>query len=434
MNLLLLVLLATNSQIDSEACQRTGERCRQSRAGRPEGGLAFLEFAPSSGAGMTAPCACTSPTGAKGEVLTLARGSDATCSKQGLATTGIANGDLVTCTGAQPRVEPSGGVASLRVEAARTNLIQRNQEFDNGYWTTASGGAPNPGLPTITANAADGPLGATTADRIDFGSTTGTGFGVVYNAAGRASTAAQYAHSLYVRGVSGGGTIYLMSTTGAAYITTACTFVSTSWSRCGVVGTETAVTWYTQIGFDLRDGAQSGQGAQSVYVALVQGELGDSVSSPIVTVASSVTRNAESPYLTIPAMTAGTYCVFANFETNINVTGTSRRVVTLWQAAGVWTDDYFPAPRYTAFLFDGATTSVLSTETITTAGRVGSYYDLANLSVCVNGVCNSTAGVRAINNITRVRLGVDGAGGTTGHLNGLLGRVQVDPSPSRCTR
>ena len=35
----------------------------------PRTTLAYFEFAPASGAGMTSACACTTPTGAKGEAL-----------------------------------------------------------------------------------------------------------------------------------------------------------------------------------------------------------------------------------------------------------------------------------------------------------------------------------------------------------------------------
>ena len=127
------------------------------------GSGAFFEFAPASGAGMGTACACTTPTGAKGEALTFTRTGNATCSKQGLATTGIADGDLVVCTANQPRVESSGGVLGLRVEGARTNSVLRSQELDNAAWTLdfAGGGV----IPTRTANAATAPDGTPSAER-----------------------------------------------------------------------------------------------------------------------------------------------------------------------------------------------------------------------------------------------------------------------------
>src|SRR3990167_9115874 len=58
---------------------------------------AFFEFAPSSGAGMPAACSGTTPSGAKGEVLTFTRNSTRYCTK-GNETSGIANGHLVLLT------------------------------------------------------------------------------------------------------------------------------------------------------------------------------------------------------------------------------------------------------------------------------------------------------------------------------------------------
>ena len=102
-------------------------------------GYAFFEFAPSGGAGMGAPCACTTPTGAKGEALTFTRASNGTCTKTttgGLTTTGIANGDLVVCSSNQPRVEyDSQGVLGLLVDSAGTNSVLRSQEVNNAAWT-----------------------------------------------------------------------------------------------------------------------------------------------------------------------------------------------------------------------------------------------------------------------------------------------------------
>jgi hypothetical protein len=108
MRALLLILIAS-SALGQGRFDRFNQRTDQGRSTRgfEQSSYAFFEFAPASGAGMGTACACTTPTGAKGEALTFTRAGDATCSKQGLATTGIANGDLVACTGNQPRVESS---------------------------------------------------------------------------------------------------------------------------------------------------------------------------------------------------------------------------------------------------------------------------------------------------------------------------------------
>src|SRR5690242_20575791 len=78
---------------------------RLSRLGQD--GDPTFEFAPANGAGMGAACACTNPTGSKGETMTFTRSSDAMCTK-GNTTSSIANGDLVSCTTNQIRVMPGG--------------------------------------------------------------------------------------------------------------------------------------------------------------------------------------------------------------------------------------------------------------------------------------------------------------------------------------
>ncbi|MFT3866836.1 MAG: hypothetical protein QM729_21445 [Solirubrobacterales bacterium] len=123
--------------------------------------FASFEFAPANGTGMGSECACTTPTGAKGETMTFTRASAATCTKgtNGLRTTGIANGDLVQCTTNQPRVErDANGVLGLLVESSRTNVLLRSEELDNAAWT-ASGA-------TVTANTQTAPDGTVSMDTI----------------------------------------------------------------------------------------------------------------------------------------------------------------------------------------------------------------------------------------------------------------------------
>ena len=76
--MLALLAIALLAQAD---CTREGGRCRGARMGDRGGGprFAYFEFAPEGGAGMTAACACTTPTGAKGETLTFSRASSGTC-------------------------------------------------------------------------------------------------------------------------------------------------------------------------------------------------------------------------------------------------------------------------------------------------------------------------------------------------------------------
>lgn len=123
---------------------------------------AFFEAFPASGAGTSGACSTTAPTGAKGEALTFTRASNGTCTKTasgGLATTGIADGDLVVLGNNVSRVEyDSAGTLGLRAESGATNLLPRFDALTDAAWSDV--GAPS------TVDGATDPFGATTGDTI----------------------------------------------------------------------------------------------------------------------------------------------------------------------------------------------------------------------------------------------------------------------------
>jgi hypothetical protein len=192
-------------------------------------GAAFEAF-PSSGRGTKGVCSTTNPTGAKGEAISCPRASTATCTKTatgGLATTGIANGDLVVLSSNVCRVEyDSGGVLGLLTEITRTNTALRSQELDNAVWTTTVSGVA---APTITANFATAPDGTTTAERIQFPATTGGQYSLVQQAA--VFSAGAVSACMYLRGNGTSGQICLSpgSSNGVSCL---CPYVSTGWNLC----------------------------------------------------------------------------------------------------------------------------------------------------------------------------------------------------------
>ena len=423
---LLLSLVVTQSHPRFERFCSRSEQGRSSR-GFPCDSYAFFEAFPSSGAGTSGACSTTAPTGSKGEVLTFTRASNGTCTKTasgGLATTGIANGDLVVLSSNQPRVEyDSEGVLGLLVESSRTNSCLRSQEIDNAAWTKYNFGSGS--IPTVTANYATAPDGTMTAERVQFSAVNAGDQSGVLQAVG--ITTGTNAVSVYLKGTSGSGSICLSVYATGAYTT--CNFVSTSWSRCTVAGAITS-SGTIRIG---NDSAVCGGGAMTAQDVLVWGaqfEVGNYATSYIPTTSAAATRSAESPYFTV-SVPSPTYSIAASFETPYSVGSSSARVATLFQDGSHYTDDYFPT-RFTAFLFDGATDSKLSSATVTTSGRVGSYFDGTNLAACVGGSCETVAAAATWTAWTRVRIGVDGVGGTAGHINGLVGRICLDPNPTRC--
>ena len=157
--ILALALSLVSSQVDFTPASRVREGALIRRRGREAASFAFFEAFPASGAGTSGACSTTAPTGAKGEALTFSRGSTATCTKTaagGLATTGIANGDLVVLSSNVARVEYDfAGKLKLRGEPSRTNVNLQSANLADAVYA-------NVGAPTVTANTTVSPDGTTT--------------------------------------------------------------------------------------------------------------------------------------------------------------------------------------------------------------------------------------------------------------------------------
>lgn len=306
--ILAVALAAANSFADDELdCGR--ERCARARgrAAAPASAaipnFAAFEFAPANGTGMGTACACTTPTGVHGEVLTFTRASAATCFKHS-QTTGIANGDLVTCASGQPRVMPGGdgtGVLGLFNEGTRTNDMLWSNDITNAAWPAEGGGNDC----TKTADAAVGPNGSTTADRVQCAS-TGAG---VYQAINQIAVTHNPASvSTFLRGNGTSGTVDVC-TSGGAYTCSPCTFVPGSWTRCyrenvNIAGGRIYIGNMTALN------GGTARGAADFFIAKSQSEAGAFASSPIDTTTAAVTRAVE--IATLPFMNGATSGSFAS--------------------------------------------------------------------------------------------------------------------------
>jgi hypothetical protein len=264
--------------------------------GRPDRGFtdyvpAFFEFAPLSGAGMGSPCACTTPTGAKGEALTFTRASSGTCLKSTSATN-IANGDLVTCASNQPRVMPGfdpSGVLGLLVEATATNSVFQSQALGTSPWAGTSGVVA---APTVTNNFAVAPDGTTTATRLQIPATDASG--IQYSAVFQPVTigAGNSLASMFVKGNGSSGVIDLCWNTLVKQCVI-CSFTATAWARCvsgvGTNGNQVFIGNMSLTGY-----ATGPRAASDVLVWGVQGELNNYATSYIATTAAAATRSLET--------------------------------------------------------------------------------------------------------------------------------------------
>lgn len=196
----------------------------------------YFAFATSSGVGMTAACACTSPTGTAGEVMTISRGSSAYCSKAGLDKTGIEVGDLVSCGNALPRIMPGtrGGTLGVMVENTATNQATYSEDFTHASWADFALGAA---APTRAADQGTSPANTATADRITFPATTSG----QYTMLAKTPAAGTETFSFYIKGVSGSGSIRICRRAGAPWVSETCSFNNTTWTRC-VSGSTTSLS------------------------------------------------------------------------------------------------------------------------------------------------------------------------------------------------
>ena len=429
-----LALIAALLGAGPDNCVRNDGRCNPS-TGRTKGGYAWFEFAPVSGAGMGTACACTTPKGAKGEALTFTRGSAATCTKTatgGLATSGIANGDVVFCSTNQPRVEyDSAGVLGLLVERTRTNYLLRSEELDNAVWTSFSSGVP---APTVTANYTTSPAGTLTAERVQIAACPSSGnYSVVFQSG---SWAANSTTSVYLKGTSGSGSVTLYARNAGAAASIVCSFTSTHWSRCSITFSEAA----TQVGVGcLNNVAPIGgtdTGAADVLVWGAQHETGTYVTSYIPTTSAAVSRSADvasfaitpphpvfsmAASVTLPSNwtpTASSYDLLASVVSS----GTNYTVLGSVQPTGVGCEE-----RSDAALNRSMSGTMASGDRVACAVTGPS----SSMTGYVNGVARTpvTTGLMTTP-YNAIYIGAF----ITGALqpNGIVSRFCLDPSSARC--
>ena len=411
---LLVAFAAASVEARDRACfQNRGA----SRTGQCDS-YAFFELAPASGAGMGSVCACATPTGAKGESMTFTRTGAATCTKTaagGFATTGIADGDLVTCATNQPRVEyDSAGTLGVLVEGTRTNSVLYSEQFDNAVWTKANVGGGL--LPIVTANQAIAPDGTLTADRVQFSSCPAAGDdSTIYQGASVGNATS----SVYVKGVSGSGSISVCQYNNPANACSVCSFNSSSWTRCDhhfptaagitlILGCEHQTSSYPN---------STDTGAADVYLWGAQHEAGAYATSYISTGATAVTRGAEAPpTFTTPSPIGPSFCMAASAWWPLSGVG-AVNVLSLGTTAPALAKMGRTSDTAGAFLINATATTPAVSAVGTTQVRM---------------VLSDASGTRAASwagsSVSAPAASMTGASATVtlGALDGIISRVVVD--------
>lgn len=437
--LLALVLVA----LPAEAQGRFDRFCSRSASGRSDRGfqcaaMAYFEAFPASGAGTTTACSTTAPTGAKGEALTFTRASSGTCTKTaagGLATTGIADGDLVVLSTNVARVEyDSAGTLGLLVEAERTNSCLHSEEIDNAAWVKRVAN-------TVWANDAGAPDGTQTADAV-FAAATGADVTGIYQTMipVGASSCSWYARSATPSdgGTAQPGIIDITTDNGAGtFACTTCSYVADSWSLCTRSLTVVGAGGSLMLGNDSRVATcgNPARPSQDFLLWGVQCELGAYATSYIPTTTVAMARAAEVSTVNGSTFPTATYCIGATIETEWSVAQNAGVVEgQVGAASGVGfflTAGFVRAQNLTA----GADNSLDYTFT-PTAGvpvRLTTRNDGNNQSTYKNGVlvAGPTAKTHA-DSPWSTTTGIGYSPALPAALSGIITRVKVDSDVTRC--
>lgn len=288
----------------------------------------------------------------------------------------------------------------LLIEEARANLFVRSEEFDvTANWT--------PSNLTVTANTDTAPNGTLSADTL-----TATAANAVIQQAASVTNATVYTYSVWIKRKTGTGAVALSDLNGNYFSVT----VDATWTRFSLTSTAASTTGRGYIRL-----TTSGD---EVYVWGAQLEAGSFATSYIPTVASQVTRNADSASM-----------LGDNFYTWYNIN------------QGSWTSEFASFSTGNAWVFavttsagqhdfvKGATTvnyrygnGVNSDNplTITLGSAIGKFAGAYTLNgthaAAINGSAVTTTGVSAAPTETgSLRLGT-ASGGTT-PLNGTIRRI-----------
>lgn len=310
----------------------------------------------------------------------------------------------------------------LLIEEQRTNLLTYSEQFDNAAW--------NKNNTTVTANAATGPDGTSSADKLAETATT-----AVHNAGQSISTTAQaYTFSCYVKAAErnfvllyhtqSNASISVNLTTGAtgtasgtvAPTSSSVTNVGNGWWRVTMTVTATAASNFFGIYVmnGLVNASYAGTAGSGIYVWGAQLEAGAFATSYIPTTTTSLTRNADGV-----SMTGTNFSSWFNGSAGTFVgqwdsaTGAASMLTTAPSSGGSGALLY--ASAFDAKSYNGTNVAQTTNNyTVNTAFKAGVSYDANGRSVCLNGgtVGTNTGAITAPTSLSL------GAGAISGILNG----------------
>lgn len=219
----------------------------------------------------------------------------------------------------------TGESLGLLIEEQRTNMALYSEDFTNAYWV--KNGAGNPGT-TIAFNQIIAPDGTLTADYVDYSTATALSKNVEVQYDGTPA-GKTYTASVWIKGISG-QTINLTLDASGEDGTAAQYTLNGEWQRFSVTRTYPVGSAVAIFRFGTRSlGHPSTGTATKIFAWGAQIELGAFATSYIPTVASQVTRSADSASMTGTNFTSWFNPNESSFFTEVEYRGNSSVVFEL---------------------------------------------------------------------------------------------------------
>jgi hypothetical protein len=330
----------------------------------------------------------------------------------------------------------------LLIEEQRTNLLTYSSQFDNAIWgkTRAS----------ITSSATVAPDGTQTAQKLVEDSTASNSHYVLetavitnatsYTVSVYAKAAGRSWLALYTSAIGTAGNTFFDLTNGvvgaqAGGSTASIVPVGNGWYRCSISGTSSATSVNVIFGTaNANNGnSYSGDGFSGIYIWGAQLEAGAFATSYIPTVASQVTRSADSASMTGTNFSSwynssliSLYAQFKRITTGINnqavfqISGTNGFISIYSGSSGTLDFLYGDANGVS-----GIVNTNLSSTT-TNSKKIGFSYVAGSLQGAYNGTAISSATPANVpSNQTALYIGWNGS---ANQLNGWISKISYYPS------
>lgn len=336
------------------------------------------------------------------------------------------NGNIVDVSANVARIDYTTGNPAILVEPQRTNLLQRSEEFNNGYWGKFFG--------VISENSIIAPNGTMTADL--FTKTSAINSSCNLAVTNVYSTTGIHTLSVFVKPNVGNLVLLRLdassNTANAAFNFTTKTFTNTGaniisssfkefpngWFRLTVTGNVISTNWIVNICSLFPNPTND-----SMYIWGAQLEAGSNATSYIPTTTSSVTRNADiiskSGISNLIGQTEGTMYWEGKLSTN------AMTIASLRTDSGIVNGVIFDIEsdnRIKAYIAENNVLKniipSLSAITFNSFIKIAYVYKSGNCSLFINGVKQNTSSQTFAFNNTISRVNIDYIGYNYGAAQG----------------